>query len=81
MGVDTNLHENLESFFQLDYPLVSEIVVSRVHSLPFMCFQYELLFCIQDHTDNAILIVKDLMEKYPHIDARLFIGETTNHHY
>lgn len=35
---------------------------------------YELLFCVQDPDDAAILIVKNLLKLYPHIDARLFIG-------
>lgn len=32
---------------------------------------YELLFCVEDHDDPAIDIVKKLMQKYPQIDARL----------
>ncbi|XP_071482262.1 ceramide glucosyltransferase-like [Diadema antillarum] len=36
--------------------------------------RYELLICIQDEGDPAIKVVEPLMEKYPHIDARLFLG-------
>lgn len=35
---------------------------------------YELLFCVEDPDDAAILIVKNLFKLYPNIDARLFIG-------
>ncbi|XP_076353090.1 ceramide glucosyltransferase-like isoform X1 [Tachypleus tridentatus] len=36
--------------------------------------QYELLFCIHDESDPSIMLVKRLMEKYPSIDAKIFIG-------
>lgn len=35
---------------------------------------YEILFCIQDPEDPAILIVEELFVKYPQADAKLFIG-------
>ena len=35
---------------------------------------FELLFCVQDHTDQAINVVKSLIEKYPDVDAKLFSG-------
>ncbi|RZF41192.1 hypothetical protein LSTR_LSTR011573 [Laodelphax striatellus] len=35
---------------------------------------YEILFCIEDKNDPAILPVKRLMEKYPQVDTQLFIG-------
>ncbi|CAG2117675.1 unnamed protein product, partial [Medioppia subpectinata] len=38
--------------------------------------QFELLFCIHDDKDAAIMFVKRLIEKYPEVDARLFIGGT-----
>lgn len=56
MGVDDNLFENLETFFQIDYPT------------------YEILFCVQDNADPAIVLVKRLLEKYPNVDAKLFTG-------
>ncbi|XP_059469789.1 ceramide glucosyltransferase [Neocloeon triangulifer] len=36
--------------------------------------KYELLICIEDESDPAIMIAKSLIEKYPTVDARLFIG-------
>ncbi|XP_069128265.1 ceramide glucosyltransferase-like [Argopecten irradians] len=36
--------------------------------------QYELLFCIQDEMDAAIMIVQSLLKKYPNIDAKVFVG-------
>lgn len=35
---------------------------------------FELLFCINDESDPSIMLVKRLMEKYPNVDARIFIG-------
>lgn len=35
---------------------------------------YELLFCVEEESDPAIMIVRNLIEKYPQINARLFIG-------
>lgn len=56
VGVDTNLHLNLETFFQMDYPI------------------YELLFCVQDPNDEAVLVVKNLLKTYPNVNAKLFTG-------
>ena len=36
--------------------------------------QFELLFCVQDDKDAALIYVNRLLEKYPKVDARLFIG-------
>ncbi|KPL96858.1 ceramide glucosyltransferase-like protein [Sarcoptes scabiei] len=36
--------------------------------------KFELLFCVQDEKDAVIGCVRSLIEKYPKIDARLFIG-------
>jgi hypothetical protein len=36
--------------------------------------QFELLFCVEDDSDSAIMIVNSLMEKYPKVNAQLFIG-------
>lgn len=35
--------------------------------------QYELLFCIENNDDPAIMIVRGLLEKYPKVDAHLFV--------
>lgn len=34
---------------------------------------YELLFCVENHDDPAIDVVKNLMKIHPDIDARLII--------
>lgn len=38
-------------------------------------FQYELMFCIEEESDPAIMIVKKLIEKYPNVDSKIFIGK------
>ena len=38
-------------------------------------FQYELLFCVEDEMDPALMVVRSLMEKYPKIDSKLFMGK------
>lgn len=35
---------------------------------------YELLFCIEDESDPAIMIVLQLIQKYPNVSSRLFTG-------
>ncbi|XP_069135863.1 ceramide glucosyltransferase-like [Argopecten irradians] len=35
---------------------------------------YELLFSVQDENDPAIMVVQSLIQKYPKVDAKLFIG-------
>ncbi|XP_060583307.1 ceramide glucosyltransferase-B-like [Ruditapes philippinarum] len=35
---------------------------------------YELLFSVHDEQDPAIMIVQKLIERYPKVDAKLFIG-------
>lgn len=79
MGVDPNLAQNLETFFTLNYPVVGSMTEifdadSTFHSSVFFFLQYELLFCIEDKDDPAIAIVNSLMEKYPLVDAHLFLG-------
>lgn len=39
--------------------------------------KYELLFCIEEDADPAIMLVNSLMDKYPKVEARLFIGAAT----
>lgn len=40
--------------------------------------KYELVFCVQDASDPAIEIVRQLIAKYPLVDARLFYGCKNN---
>jgi ceramide glucosyltransferase len=35
---------------------------------------FELLFCIEDKEDAAVSVVQQLMDKYPNIDAQLYLG-------
>lgn len=37
---------------------------------------YELLFCVQDPNDPAILVVRYLTQKYPKVDVRVFYGSS-----
>ncbi|KAF9194049.1 hypothetical protein BGZ51_001394 [Haplosporangium sp. Z 767] len=37
--------------------------------------RFEILFSVAQRNDPAIAVVKDLMKKYPKVDARLIIGE------
>ena len=39
-------------------------------------FQYELLCCVQDDQDPAIILVEKLKDRYPKVDCKLFIGKT-----
>ncbi|KAJ6218000.1 hypothetical protein RDWZM_009157 [Blomia tropicalis] len=39
--------------------------------------QFELLFCIEDKTDPAIDVVNRLIDRYPKVDAKLFVGGNT----
>merc|ERR1712110_150241 len=36
---------------------------------------YEILFCVQDDNDPVILVAKSLIDNYPKVDAKLFIGK------
>ena len=35
---------------------------------------YELLFCFQDVNDASISVVKTLIDKYPNVNAKMFMG-------
>nr|CAD7431508.1 unnamed protein product [Timema monikensis] len=37
-------------------------------------FQFELLLCVEDESDPAIMLARSLMKKYPNVDSRLFTG-------
>lgn len=41
----------------------------------FLPFQFELLFSVQDECDPAIMVVQSLIQKYPKVNAKLFIGK------
>ncbi|ESN96218.1 hypothetical protein HELRODRAFT_107370 [Helobdella robusta] len=36
--------------------------------------KYEILFCIEEETDPAVMIVKSLLNKYPNVECSLFVG-------
>lgn len=36
--------------------------------------KYELLFCIEDENDPAVILVENLKASFPHIDTRVFVG-------
>ena len=36
--------------------------------------KYEVIFALQDERDEAIPVVKMIMEKYPEVSARIIIG-------
>jgi len=57
-GVDPHLYNNLETFFQLNYPLD----------------KHELLFCVQDKNDPAIPLIENLRMKNPHVSSAIFVG-------
>ncbi|CAG2053890.1 unnamed protein product, partial [Timema podura] len=35
---------------------------------------FEVLLCVEDESDPAIMLVRSLMKKYPNVDSRLFTG-------
>nr|CAD7198902.1 unnamed protein product [Timema douglasi] len=35
---------------------------------------FELLLCVEDESDPAIMLARSLMKKYPNVDSRLFTG-------
>lgn len=57
-GLDCNLYENLESSFLQQYPQ---------HKLQIIC-------SVAEEDDQAIPIVKDLMERFPQVNASIIIG-------
>ena len=38
-------------------------------------FQYELIFCLQDEHDAARMFVQTLIDKYPKVDTKTFVGK------
>lgn len=57
-GLDANLFENLETTFTQEYPK------SR----------FEILLSVADERDQALPVVRSLLEKYPGVDARIIVG-------
>jgi len=54
-------------------------LISSFQSTPLTSYlahlQYELLFCISEESDPSLMLVKRLMEKYPNVDATIFVGQ------
>lgn len=75
------------NLFETSYPGVSILkplmgvdpnLFSNLETFFTMCYpKYEILFCIEDEADPAIMLVRRLMEKYPNIDTDLFIGSSS----
>jgi ceramide glucosyltransferase len=59
-GLDCNLYENLESSFLQKYPPN----------------KYEIIFSVAEEGDQAVSVVKSLMERFPQVDASMIIGES-----
>jgi ceramide glucosyltransferase len=36
--------------------------------------KFEIIFAVADPDDPSLTIARELMEKYPHVDARISIG-------
>lgn len=49
--------------------------VTLVLTFSLQSYQYELLFCTSDVNDPAIMLVWSLMQKYPSVDASIFVGQ------
>lgn len=58
-GLDCNLYENLESTFLQKYP----------------ADKFEIICSVAEEDDQAIPVVKGLMEQYPDVDATLIVGK------
>lgn len=41
---------------------------------------YEILFSVADEYDQALAVVRDLMEKYPNVKAKVIVGMCLTHH-
>jgi ceramide glucosyltransferase len=59
-GMEPRLLENLESFFQQDYP------------------EFELIFGARHERDEALVLVRQLCHKYPHVPVRIAISGEPN---
>lgn len=36
--------------------------------------KFELLLCVDNEHDQALTVVRDLLSKYPHVNARILVG-------
>lgn len=61
-GRDSELYSCLESSFLQKYP----------------SDKIEIIFCVQDPSDSAIPTLNALLEKYPHIDAKILVSTYKN---
>jgi len=57
--------------------LLIRVIVDRSLFVILSVVQYELLFCVEDDSDSAIMIVNSLIEKYQKCNAQLFVGKKT----
>ncbi|KAI9099385.1 glycosyl transferase family 21-domain-containing protein, partial [Phlyctochytrium arcticum] len=55
----------------VDCNLVHNLVSSFQTRYP----TFELIFCVASESDPAVEVVRDLICKYPEVDARLFVGD------
>lgn len=58
-GLDCNLYNNLCSSFEQAYPLE----------------RFEILLSVRDPEDQALPVVREVMARYPHVKARIIVGE------
>ncbi|KRZ80132.1 Ceramide glucosyltransferase-B [Trichinella papuae] len=57
---------------------VDSNLISNLTTFFFLNYpKYEILFCVHDASDSSLPIVRSLVEKYPHVPAKVFIGGTT----
>jgi cellulose synthase/poly-beta-1,6-N-acetylglucosamine synthase-like glycosyltransferase len=41
--------------------------------------KYEMIFSVQGEDDEALPVVRMIMEKYPDVNAKIIIGQSRNH--
>lgn len=82
-GIDGNLYENLKTFFNLQYPRVCRTNLKMKNKTNFffsvLClffFQYEILFCIQEHNAELVDMLDRLRAQYPRIESQIFIRKS-----